>query len=126
MLSLTNLRKTFNEGTVNEVRALQGIDLEVEEGSFVQLLGMNGSGKSTLLNAVAGSFFLDEGRIRLAGVDLTRQREHRRAALIGRVFQNPFSGTAPSLSIAENFALASRRGLGRGLGWALNRRLMDD
>jgi len=126
MLSLTKLRKTFNEGTVNEVRALQGIDLEVEEGSFVQLLGMNGSGKSTLLNAVAGSFYLDAGSIRLAGVDITRQPEHRRAALIGRVFQNPFSGTAPNLSIAENFALASRRGLGRGLGWALNRRLLDD
>jgi putative ABC transport system ATP-binding protein len=126
MLSLTNVRKTFNEGTVNEVRALQGIDLEVEEGAFVQLLGMNGSGKSTLLNAVAGSFYLDAGSIRLAGVDITRQPEHRRATLIGRVFQNPFSGTAPNLSIAENFALASRRGLGRGLGWALNRRLLDD
>lgn len=126
MLSLKNIRKTFNAGTVNEVRALQGIDLEIEEGSFVQLLGMNGSGKSTLLNAVAGSFFLDEGSIRLAGEDITRQPEHRRATLIGRVFQNPFSGTAPNLSIAENFALASRRGLGRGLGWALNRRLVDD
>jgi putative ABC transport system ATP-binding protein len=126
MLSLKGLRKTFNEGTVNEVRALQGIDLEVEEGSFVQLLGMNGSGKSTLLNAVAGSFYLDRGTILLDGVNLTRQPEHRRAALIGRVFQNPFSGTAPNLSIAENFALASRRGLGRGLGWALNKKLMDD
>jgi putative ABC transport system ATP-binding protein len=126
MLSLSGLRKTFNPGTVNEVRALQGIDLEVAEGSFVQLLGMNGSGKSTLLNAVAGSFFLDQGAIQLAGTDITRWPEHRRAALIGRVFQNPFSGTAPNLSIAENFALASRRGLGRGLGWALNRRLMGE
>jgi putative ABC transport system ATP-binding protein len=126
MLSLTGLRKTFNAGTVNEVRALQGVDLEVAEGSFVQLLGMNGSGKSTLLNAVAGSFYLDQGTIRLAGTDISRWPEHRRAALIGRVFQNPFSGTAPNLSIAENFALASRRGLGRGLGWALNRRLMGE
>jgi putative ABC transport system ATP-binding protein len=126
MLSLTDIRKTFNPGTVNEVRALQGIDLEVAEGSFVQLLGMNGSGKSTLLNAVAGSFYLDQGTIRLAGTSITRWPEHRRAALIGRVFQNPFSGTAPNLSIAENFALASRRGLGRGLGWALNRRLMGE
>jgi putative ABC transport system ATP-binding protein len=126
MLSLKGLRRTFNGGTVNEVRALQGIDLEVEEGSFVQLLGMNGSGKSTLLNAVAGSFFLDAGSIKLDGIDITRWPEHRRAALVGRVFQNPFSGTAPNLSIAENFALASRRGLGRGLGWALNRQLMED
>ncbi|HVE16045.1 MAG TPA: ATP-binding cassette domain-containing protein, partial [Chthoniobacterales bacterium] len=126
MLSLKGLRRTFNAGTVNEVRALQGIDLEVEEGSFVQLLGMNGSGKSTLLNAVAGSFFLDAGSIKLDGIDITRWPEHRRAALVGRVFQNPFSGTAPNLSIAENFALASRRGLGRGLGWALNRQLMED
>lgn len=126
MLALTNIRKTFNAGTVNEVRALQGIDLEVAEGSFVQLLGMNGSGKSTLLNAVAGSFFLDHGSIRLAGTDITRWPEHRRAKLIGRVFQNPFSGTAPSLSIAENFALAARRGQFRGLGWALNRRLMTE
>lgn len=126
MLSLTNIRKTFNPGTVNEVRALQGIDLEVAEGSFVQLLGMNGSGKSTLLNAVAGCFPLDEGRITLAGETITRWPEHRRAKLIGRVFQNPFSGTAPNLSIAENFALAARRGQVRGLRWALNRRLMGD
>lgn len=126
VLSLQGLRRTFNEGTVNEVRALRGIDLEVEEGSFVQLLGMNGSGKSTLLNAVAGSFLVDSGKIMLDGVDITRWPEHRRAAMVGRVFQNPFSGTAPGLSIAENFALASRRGLGRGIGWALNRKLMDD
>lgn len=126
MLSLSGIRKTFHPGTVNEVRALQGVDLEVAEGSFVQLLGMNGSGKSTLLNAVAGSFSLDAGSIRLDGIDITRWPEHRRAAFVGRVFQNPFSGTAPGLSIAENFALASRRGLGRGLRWALNRKLMDE
>lgn len=126
MLSLKNLRKTFNAGTVNEVRALQGIDLEVGEGSFVQLLGMNGSGKSTLLNAVAGSFFTDHGSIRLDSDDITRWPEHRRAKYIGRVFQNPFSGTAPNLSIAENFALASRRGLGRGLSPALGKSLLED
>jgi putative ABC transport system ATP-binding protein len=126
MLSLTGLHKTFNPGTVNEVRALQGIDLEVTEGSFVQLLGMNGSGKSTLLNAVAGSFYLDAGSIHLAGENITRWPEHRRAKLMGRVFQNPFSGTAPNLSIAENFALAARRGHLRDLRWALNRKLMED
>ncbi len=125
MLKITGIRKTFNPGTVNEVRALQGVDLTIEEGSFVVVLGMNGSGKSTLLNAVSGSFFVDQGSIELAGVDVTRWPEHRRAKLIGRVFQNPFSGTAPSMSIAENFALATHRGKPRGLGWALSRKMMD-
>jgi putative ABC transport system ATP-binding protein len=124
MLELSGIRKTFNPGTVNEVRALQGVDLTLDEGSFVVVLGMNGSGKSTLLNAVAGSFLVDEGTLRLAGHDVTRWPEHRRAQLIGRVFQNPFSGTAPTMSIAENFALAARRGQGRGLGWALAPGLM--
>ncbi|AHF90033.1 ABC-type uncharacterized transport system, ATPase component [Opitutaceae bacterium TAV1] len=123
MLTLTGLRKTFNPGTVNEVRALRGVDLAIDDGSFVIVLGMNGSGKSTLLNAVAGSFPVDEGRIELAGHDVTRWPEHRRARLIGRVFQNPFSGTAPGMSIAENFALASARGHPRGLGRALSPRL---
>ena len=85
---------------------------------------MNGSGKSTLLNAVAGSFFPDEGTIHIAGRNVTRWPEHKRARLIGRVFQNPFSGTAPTMSIAENFALAARRGKARGVGWALAPDLM--
>ena len=124
MLALSGIRKTFHPGTVNEVRALQGVDLTIESGSFVVVLGMNGSGKSTLLNAVAGSFPVDEGSIQIAGYTVTRWPEHRRARLIGRVFQNPFSGTAPTMSIAENFALASRRGHARGLGWALSPDLM--
>jgi len=124
MLALQSIRKTFNPGTVNEVRALQGVDLTIDEGAFVVVLGMNGSGKSTLLNAVAGSFYLDSGAIRLSGNDVTRWPEHRRAKLIGRVFQNPFSGTAPNMSIAENFALAAGRGQPRGLGWALSKSLM--
>ncbi|WP_395737629.1 ABC transporter ATP-binding protein [Prosthecobacter sp.] len=124
MLALSGIRKTFNPGTVNEVRALQGVDLSIEPGSFVIVLGMNGSGKSTLLNAVAGSFYVDEGKIELAGHDVTKWPEHKRAKLIGRVFQNPFSGTAPTMSIAENFALASKRGHARGLGWALSPNLM--
>jgi putative ABC transport system ATP-binding protein len=126
MLKLTNLRRTFHPGTLNEVRALRGVSLEIPAGSFVIVLGNNGSGKSTLLNAVAGSFWVDEGRIELAGHDITRWPEHRRARHIGRVFQNPFSGTAPNMSIAENFALASRRGRSHGLGWALHRRLRDE
>lgn len=125
MLEIKGIRKTFNPGTVNEVRALQGVDLSLESGSFTVVLGMNGSGKSTLLNAVAGSFIVDEGLIVLAGHNVTKWPEYRRARLIGRVFQNPFSGTAPNMSIAENFALAMKRGKIRGLNWALSRKLMD-
>ena len=94
MLEVERLSKTFNPDRPNEVRALQGVSLTIDEGSFVVVIGTNGSGKSTLLNAVAGTFLADDGRIRLNGVDVTRWPEHRRAALIGRVFQNPFSGTA--------------------------------
>src|SRR6185436_9916764 len=123
MLQLRDLQKTFFEGTSNEVRALRGVSLEIEEGSFVIVIGTNGSGKSTLLNAVAGSFVVDRGSISIAGSDVTRWPEHRRAAMIGRVFQNPFSGTAPSMTVAENLALAARRGLGRGLGRLLPARI---
>lgn len=119
MLELKNITKTFFPGTPNEVRALQGVTLTIDPGSFVVVIGGNGSGKSTLLNAVAGTFFVDGGSIELAGRDVTRWAEHRRARHIGRVFQNPFSGTAPSMTIAENLALAARRGRRRGLGWAL-------
>ena len=126
MVRLSGATKTFHAGTVNEVRPMRGIDLDIAEGSFVIVLGGNGSGKSTLLNAIAGSFPLDAGRIELDGRNVTAWPEHRRAALIGRVFQNPFSGTAPSMSIAENFALASRRGLFRGLGWACSKQRMTE
>ena len=119
MLEIRDISKTFNPGTPNEVRALQHVSLHIEPGSFVIVIGTNGSGKSTLLNAVAGSFIVDSGRIILAGRDVTRWPEYRRATLIGRVFQNPFTGTAPEMSIAENIALAARRGRWRGLGWAL-------
>ncbi|HBH53374.1 MAG TPA: ABC transporter ATP-binding protein [Planctomycetaceae bacterium] len=119
MLLLDNLRKTFFPNTPNEVRALQGVSLRLETGSFLIIIGTNGSGKSTLLNAVAGTFLVDSGTITLAGEEITRWPEHQRARLIGRVFQNPFSGTAPNMSIAENLALATRRGLSRGLGRAL-------
>src|ERR1041384_7494885 len=99
MLEIRNVFKTFNHGTSNEVNALRGIDLSIDEGSWAVVIGTNGSGKSTLLNAVAGSFTVDAGTIRLAGYDVTRWREHARAKLIGRVFQNPFSGTAAEMSI---------------------------
>ncbi|HWL10281.1 MAG TPA: ATP-binding cassette domain-containing protein, partial [Planctomicrobium sp.] len=120
MLQLRGVTKTFFAGTTNEVRALRGVDLTIEQGSFVVVLGTNGSGKSTLLNAVAGSFLPDSGTIHLAGKEISRLPEHRRARWIGRVFQDPFSGTAPSMTIAENLALAARRGQMRGLGRALS------
>jgi putative tryptophan/tyrosine transport system ATP-binding protein len=126
VLQIQSACKTFNAGTPNEVRALQSVDLTIDEGSFVIVIGTNGSGKSTLLNAIAGGFFLDSGTLRLDGTDITTWPEHRRAALIGRVFQNPFSGTAPSMSIAENIALAARRGRPRGLGWALSRSMLQE
>ena len=123
MLDLVNITKTFHPGTPNEVRALRGVTLHLARGSFLIIIGTNGSGKSTLLNAVAGSFLVDAGQLTLAGHSITRWAEHKRAQLIGRVFQNPFSGTAPTMSIAENLAMAARRGLPRGLGWALNSKL---
>ena len=122
MLEIRGLEKTFFPGTANEVRALRGVDLRIEEGCFAAIIGTNGSGKSTLLNAIAGAFAIDCGLITLDGCDLTRQPEYRRARWIGRVFQNPFAGTAAGMTLAENMALAMRRGLSRGLGSALSRR----
>ena len=102
------------------------MSLTVPDGSFLIVLGTNGSGKSTLLNAVAGTFFVDTGKISIAGQEITRWPEHRRAKHIGRVFQDPFRGTAPTMSIAENLVLASRRGRRRGLGLAVGRRAISE
>src|SRR5581483_8314937 len=113
-------------GTPNEVRSLHRVSLKVDEGSFVIIIGTNGSGKSTLLNAVAGTFFVDSGDINLDGNKVTKWPEHKRAKLIGRVFQNPFSGTAPNMTIAENLALAAKRGQPRGIGWALKSQRMNE
>jgi putative ABC transport system ATP-binding protein len=121
MLEIKDVFKTFFPGTPDEVRALRGVDLTIEPGSFVVVIGTNGSGKSTTLNAVAGTFRVDAGSINLAGHNITRWPEHRRATLIGRVFQDPLAGTSPTLSIAENLALAARRGLRRGLRLAVSR-----
>ena len=126
VLEINKIAKTFKPGTPNEVKALKGISLSLNAGSFLIFIGTNGSGKSTLLNAVAGTFFVDTGSISIAGQTITRWPEHRRARLIGRVFQDPFSGTAPTMSIAENLVLASRRGRARGLGLAVNRRSMEE
>lgn len=126
MLKIQNIKKTFNAGTINEVKALQDVSIDIEEGSFVCVLGTNGSGKSTLLNAVAGAFQIDEGSISLDGTEISKWGEHKRASLIGRVFQNPFTGTAPNMSIQENLALAMKRGKKRGLGWGLPKSLTNE
>ena len=121
MLEIKNIYKTFNAGTVNEKRALQGIDLVLNEGDFVTVIGGNGAGKSTMLNAVAGTWFVDSGSILIDGVDVTHLPEYKRAKFIGRVFQDPMMGTAPTMQIDENLALAARRGQKRGLGWGVSK-----
>ncbi len=115
MLELINLHKTFNPGTVNEKTALDGVSLTLNDGDFATVIGGNGAGKSTLLNAVAGTWLVDEGTISIGGVDVTRLPEHKRAGLIGRVFQDPMMGTAATMQIEENLALAKRRGKRRTL-----------
>ncbi|MDO4633237.1 MAG: ABC transporter ATP-binding protein [Eubacteriales bacterium] len=115
MLKLNGLKKTFNPGTVNEKTALNGLNLQLNDGDFVTVIGGNGAGKSTMLNAVAGVWPVDEGEILIDGVNVTRLPEYKRAKYLGRVFQDPMTGTAASMQIEENMALASRRGLARTL-----------
>ena len=115
MLGLKNIYKTFNAGTVNEKQALKGIDLTLEDGDFVTVIGGNGAGKSTMLNAIAGVWPVDEGQIIIDGKDVTKLPEHKRAAFLGRVFQDPMNGTAATMGIEENLALALRRGQSRTL-----------
>jgi len=109
MLELRNIHKTFNPGTVNEKKALSGLSLKLEKGDFVTVVGSNGAGKSTMFNAVAGSFYVDEGSIVLDGKDITYQPEYQRSRNIGRLFQDPLRGTAPNMTIEENLALAYLR-----------------
>ena len=117
MLKITNLEKTFNVGTVNEKVALNGLNLELRDGDFVTVIGGNGAGKSTLFNAIAGVWKPDCGTIEIDGVDVTGMPEHKRAQFLGRVFQDPMKGTAPDMEIAENLAIAARRGTTRKLMW---------
>ena len=121
MLELKNVSKTFNPGTINAKTALSGLNLRLNDGDFVTVIGGNGAGKSTMLNAIAGAFEIDGGSISIDGVDITRQSEHKRAAMIGRVFQDPMLGTAPTMTIEENLALAARRGRRRTLAWGIKR-----
>ncbi len=119
MLKINGVYKTFNRGTINEKRALNGVDLELNEGDFVTIIGGNGAGKSTLLNSICGVFPVDSGSIVIDGKDVTRLPEHKRAKYLGRVFQDPMMGTAADMWIEENMSLAYRRGMSRGLKWAI-------
>lgn len=117
MLKLTNITKTFNPGTITEKRAIRGIDLEIDDGDFITVIGGNGAGKSTLLNLISGVHMADTGSITLDGEDITNLPEYKRAKYLGRVFQDPMMGTAANMEIEENLAMAYRRGKKRGLGW---------
>lgn len=119
MLKVNGIYKVFYPGTVNEKLALKNLSLELEEGDFVTLIGGNGAGKSTLLNSVAGVYPVDRGSIFIDNTEVTKYSEHRRAALLGRVFQDPMMGTAANMGIEENLALAYRRGQSRGLSWGI-------
>ena len=121
MLELVDVRKTFNPRTVNEKIALDGVNLRLQDGDFVTVIGGNGAGKSTMLNAIAGVWPIDSGRIAIDGYDMTHLPEHRRAALLGRVFQDPMTGTAATMQIEENLALAARRGQRRTLKIGITR-----
>ena len=121
MLKIENLVKTFGRGTINEMRALDGIDFNGRPGDFITIIGSNGAGKSTLMNSIAGVFPVDSGEIILDGIDISRLPEHKRAKYLGRVFQDPMMGTAADMWIEENMALAARRGQRRGLKWAINK-----
>ena len=120
MLELINVCKTFNPGTVNAKPALNDLNLTLNDGDFVTVIGGNGAGKSTMLNAIAGSFQIDSGKIVIDGTDVTGLPEHKRAALLGRVFQDPMTGTAATMNIEENMALAMRRGEKRTLRWGIS------
>ena len=121
MLEIKEIWKTFNAGTVNEKQALRGVSLTLNDGDFCTVIGGNGAGKSTMLNAVAGVWSVDEGEIIIDGKDVTAKPEYKRAAVIGRVFQDPMMGTAPNMQIEENLALALRRGKHRSLRWGIRR-----
>ena len=125
MLKLDNIHKTFNPGTINEKIALNGVNLTLNEGDFVTVIGGNGAGKSTTLNAIAGVWPIDSGKIYIGGDDVTKLSEHKRTKYLGRVFQDPMTGTATTMSIEENMAIAARRGEKRGLSWGITHQERD-
>lgn len=119
MLRITDVHKTFNPGTINEKKALDGVDLVLNEGDFVTIIGGNGAGKSTVLNMIAGVYPVDCGLIMIDDIDVTKLPEYKRAKYLGRVFQDPMNGTAADMNIEENLAIAARRGKHRFLGWGI-------
>ncbi|MCI8626802.1 MAG: ABC transporter ATP-binding protein [Lachnospiraceae bacterium] len=126
MLTISHVSKTFNKGTINEKKALQDLNLHLEPGDFVTIIGGNGAGKSTMLNMVAGVYPIDCGMIHLDGVNISRMPEHKRAAYLGRVFQDPMMGTSADMGIQENLALAYRRGQRRGLSWGITKKEKEE
>ena len=126
MLELVNIKKAFNPGTINEKKALNGVSIKLEEGDFVTIIGGNGAGKSTTLNAIAGVWPVDSGAIIIDGHNVTGLSEHQRAKYIGRVFQDPMTGTAADMEIQENLALAARRGKARLLNWGITRKEREE
>ena len=125
MIELTHIEKTFEQPGGDRVHALRGVSLTIPAGQFLTVIGSNGSGKSTILNVIAGTYLTDAGTIRIADTDVTRWPEHRRASLVGRVFQDPFKGTCPSMTVAENLRMAELRGKRRGLKLGLDRPALD-
>ena len=126
MLEIKDVHKTFNAGTINEKVALDGVNLNLNPGDFVTIIGGNGAGKSTTLNAIAGVWPIDQGEIIIDGTDISGLSEHKRATYLGRVFQDPMVGTAATMSIEENMAIAARRGQKRGFGWGITKQERDD
>lgn len=122
MLEIKNVHKTFNKGTINEKKALNGVNLHLDPGDFVTIIGGNGAGKSTTLNMVAGVYPIDQGTIILDGKDISDLPEYKRAYMLGRVFQDPMMGTAADMQIEENMAMANRRGKKRGLSWGITKK----
>ena len=125
MLNVENVKKTFDAGTATEKEALKGCGVVLNDNDFVTVIGGNGAGKSTILNAIAGVFMVDDGKISVDGVDVTKMPEHVRAQYIGRVFQDPRMGTSPTMNIEENLAIAYRRGKKRTLRWGISRKERD-
>lgn len=126
MLEIKDVHKTFNTGTINEKVALNGVNLNLNKGDFVTIIGGNGAGKSTTLNAIAGVWPVDKGAILVDGIDITKLYEHKRAVYLGRVFQDPMIGTAATMSIEENMAIAARRGERRGLRWGISKKEREE
>ena len=126
MLDIIDVHKTFNAGTINEKKALTGVNLHLNDGDFCTVIGGNGAGKSTTLNAVAGVWPIDQGAILVDGINITGESEYKRATYLGRVFQDPMTGTAATMEIQENMALAARRGKRRTLGWGITSKEKDE